>query len=177
MDGAVQLPTDTVRRLVLVRAMYTEALSESRRPDPAGLLSVLRLHDAIELFLALAVAHRNVYTKRQDFSAFWDALAGVVEGGLGYRAQMDRLNKARVGLKHYGNLPSRDTLDELRSAVDAFLRDATPRVFEIEFDSISLLDLIVESDARRQVREAEELFDSGDGSGSAASLALAFLHG
>ena len=57
-------------------------------------------------------------------------------------AGMKRLNAARIALKHHSILPSRMALDEAVAVVRLFFEEATPTVFGVPFESISLFDFI-----------------------------------
>jgi hypothetical protein len=48
-----------IQRLGLIRYLYETAMEESLRPEPFGLISILKLHDSVELFLDLACDTRE----------------------------------------------------------------------------------------------------------------------
>jgi hypothetical protein len=48
------LPTPTMRRLTIVRYLYTQGLEQERKGGPLAGLALLPLHDAVELFLHVA---------------------------------------------------------------------------------------------------------------------------
>jgi hypothetical protein len=77
----------------------------------------------IEAVLRDTEARREVaealYALRRESNALW-------------------LNDARVAVKHKGTLSIQQNIEEFRSAIAAFLTEATPKVFQIAFDSISL---------------------------------------
>lgn len=55
---------------------------------------------------------------------------------------MKRLNKARVQLKHYGTSPSKLDIEAFRATVTNFFDENTPKIFGIDFSSVSLVDLV-----------------------------------
>ncbi|MBB4199195.1 hypothetical protein GGD83_003006 [Rhodoblastus sphagnicola] len=150
------LSAPTMRRLTIVRYLYNQALEQERKGDLVGGLALLPFHDAVELFLQVAAEnHPEVkLTKSVEFMAYWPAFAtaGLT---LPYQEQMRRFNNARVEVKHRGTLPSRHDVEGFRATITAFLADAAPKLFEIEFDSISLSALVRSDEVRSALQAAE----------------------
>jgi hypothetical protein len=70
------LPDHVLRpRLVLIRCLHGLAVKQSHQPEPQRGLSVLMLHDSVELFLQLAAEHRDArVTPDTKFLEYWAAL-------------------------------------------------------------------------------------------------------
>lgn len=94
--------------------------------------------------MQLASEYLNIRVPRdQHFLGYWDLLnTSLAPNTLPYRGPMDRLNKARVALKHHGNLPSRLDLEEFARVAINFLDESTRLVFDVSLDSISMLDFV-----------------------------------
>jgi hypothetical protein len=158
------LPVPTMRRLAIVKYLYIQALEQERKGGPLAGLALLPFHDAVELFLQVAAETTHSLTmsaqQRTEFMAYWHAFskAGLP---LPYEPQMRHFNDARVAVKHKGLLPIQQQIEEFRSVVTAFLTDATPKVFQIEFDSISLSSLVRSDDVRTAVQAAETAAEAG----------------
>jgi hypothetical protein len=170
------LPTPTMRRLAIVKYLYTQALEQERKGGPLAGLALLPLHDAIELFLQVAAeTHLLTMTSKQrtDFMEYWTAFsaAGLP---LPYEQQMRRFNSARVEVKHRGLLPIQQHIEEFRSAVTAFLTGATPKVFQIPFDSISMSSLVRSDDVRSALQAAETAAAAGEFGEALEQAAKAF---
>ncbi len=137
-------------------------------------------HDALELFFDVAIAHRGLKRPKQDakasmFEAYFDAFnASLTPSELPERVALDRLNKARVALKHFGAMPSSLDVEGYRATVATFLEASTPMLFELAFDSLSLSDLVSSSVARELVREAEAHMDANHHSEALEPLGRAF---
>lgn len=102
---------DSVRRLAFIRYLYQEAVRQSEQPEPMCAASVLAFHDAAELFLVLACEHLDVGKRSMAFLAYWEELSRMIpDDGLTQKKAMSRLNEARVGLKHHGNMPARSAI-------------------------------------------------------------------
>jgi hypothetical protein len=174
------LPIPTMRRLTIVKYLYEQALEQERKGGPLAGLALLPLHDAVELFLqvaAEAAAETNSLTmtskQRSDFMEYWTAFsaAGLP---LPYEQRMRRFNTARVEVKHRGLLPIQQQIEEFRSDVTNFLVDATPKVFQLEFDSISLSSLVQSDDVRTALQTAETAAEAGQFDAALEQAAKAF---
>jgi hypothetical protein len=53
------LPTESMRRLAFIRALYQQGVEQSGQLEPWTAASVLSFHDAVELFMILSAEHLN----------------------------------------------------------------------------------------------------------------------
>jgi hypothetical protein len=171
------LDENKIKRLAFIRYLYDLAVEQSRQPHPMSASAVLTFHDSAELFLQLARDHLGAAEgkKQPNFTDYWDILKPKLPEG--YPTQgpsMDILNRARVGLKHGGVLPARESLEAIRQAVMRFFEENTQQIFGIDFSSITLIDYVQDDAARRELSEAEELFGQGRRAEALGKLALAF---
>lgn len=147
-----------MRRLAFIRYLYGEAVQQSRLPDPMCATSVLMFHDAAELFLVLACEHKDVGKKTMSFLAYWEELNRKLSGdGLTQKKAMSRLNDARVGLKHHGNMPAGEAITDYQFITTLFFEENTPTVFGVDFGDVSLVTLVQDWAVRTDLEEAEEL--------------------
>ncbi|GHO51442.1 hypothetical protein [Ktedonospora formicarum] len=165
-----------MRRLAMIQYMYTQAVEQVSKPEPLNMLAVLTFHDAVELFLALAAEHLNVGKEDQKFVTYWDVINPVLPNkDFGQRASMTRLNKARVGWKHYGiQIPGPD-IESFHSSVTDFFQENTPKVFGIAFDEIAMAMLVQDEDVRDLLLKAEKLNSSSDLKAAIKEISIAFL--
>lgn len=158
--GGVTAPAlhpNTVKRLAFVRLLYQQAVEQSYRAEPLNAFAVLGFHDAVELFLRLVGDHIEAQLPdRLDFGAYWGELKkgdrGVV---LTSKGRMDRLNKVRVAFKHHGSEPGTAGVELARLDTTVFLETNTPLVFDMEFDRISMVDLVSQPEAKEMILDAE----------------------
>jgi hypothetical protein len=170
------LPTPTMRRLTIVKYLHTQALEQERKGGPLAGLALLPLHDAVELFLQVAAETQSLAMtsqQRTEFMAYCHAFSKA-SLPLPYEPQMRRFNDARVAVKHKGLLPIQQQIEEFRFTVTAFLNDATPKVFQIEFDSISLSSLVRADDVRSELQAAETAAEAGEFGKALEQAAKAF---
>src|SRR5215469_14591006 len=114
-SAAAPITPHTMSRLVFIRMLYQQAIEQSKLPEPLSASAVLGLHDASELFLALAAEHLKASPhKNISFMDYWKLLdpANLPSGvKLSVSQGMNRLNALRVQLKHHGTMPSRAAID------------------------------------------------------------------
>jgi hypothetical protein len=154
--------------------MYELAADQSRQPEPFCAASLLTFHDAVELFLQLAAEHLGVRTSPQSFMDYWGKLEPKLGDDLTQKRSMDRLNKARVGLKHHGNRPSTEDIDGFRVVVANFFLENTPIVFGIEFADATLINFVKPESARQQLMQARASQEQGNHVDALMHAAIAF---
>lgn len=141
---------------------------------PLSSTAVLKFHDAVELFLGLTASHlgANVNPKI-DFLEYWGQIKTQTQVALPGKADMDKLNHARVGFKHKQIIPAVQTIERCQDYTLNFLTAATPLVFGVNFDAVDMLDLVTQPEAARLLREAQLHADQGDIMHAMAGLGLA----
>jgi hypothetical protein len=169
-----QPPTpDVVRRLAFIRVLLARAQEDAAKAAPYSFDSINRLHDAAEMFLALAVQQHHLSIPR-DFAQYWDVLAPALGRPLAYRAQMQRFNKVRVNLKHYGVEPAPGEIMSAGVSVRGLLQDECYALFGVELDEVSLTSFVTCEPARRLLESAEARWTAGGSPEAFTDLAEAF---
>jgi len=168
-----ELEPETVRKLGLIRLLLGQAQEEADQAPPFSTVSINRLHDVVEMFLSLAAVQHNVAIPR-DFAGYWQALESPLGRPLAYRAQMQRLNRIRVDLKHYGIEPALAEISASRAAVSGLLEDETPGLFGISLADISLSVFVSSGTARVLLDEAQAQWAAGNPTEAFADLSEAF---
>ena len=171
------LDPQTAKRLAFIRLVYDQGVQQSRLPAPLNATALLSLHDAVELFLVLVGDHIGAQLdRRTNFLDYWDRLKKASNGvHLSHIAGMRRLNDHRNGLKHAGNMPLPEVIEQSRVDVRAFFDDNVPRVFTpVSFDSIDLTDVIPQNDVRTTAKEAVQHAAHGDRALAMVKLSRAF---
>ncbi|MET7479551.1 hypothetical protein ABZT17_35030 [Streptomyces sp. NPDC005648] len=162
----------TVQRLAYVRYLYREGIEQSRQPAPLRSRAITSFHDAVENFLGLAVQHLSLEpTRNIEFIAYWALIKPHVD--LPKKERMRQLNDARVALKHHGTFPSAHQIEQAQEALAEFFTTATPKVFNVDFDSIDMVDLLTQPEVSQLLREAQTHADLGDYSMAMAGVSLA----
>lgn len=165
------------QRLAFVHFLYGQGVGQSDQPEPLSATAVLSFHDAVESFLLLAAEHLKVNLPTNvNFADYWDRLQLNLprQAQLPGKNAMIRLNKLRVALKHHGTIPSRMAIEQARGDVTTFFTDATPLVFDVEFDRIDLIDIVARKETIKILRDAQTHADIDDYVAANAGLAVAF---
>jgi len=165
----------TTQRLAFIKYLYGLGAEQSKTAEPMNAVSLLMMHDAVELFLVLAAESYNVSTKDREFMDYWDILKGKLSNGdLSLKEPMRRLNTARVNLKHRGIMSSRIDIENFRRSVTTFFEENTPRAFGIDFNTLSLVDLVTCEAARNELKEVQQEIEKNNFKEALSHCRLAF---
>lgn len=161
-------------QLLLSKRLFNEGVTFARRPDAVSCgLAISLLQDAVELFVWALIKDRSISVK--DTSSFTTNLEAIEKAGISLadRAKIQELNKARVGFKHYGNLPAPDEARKFLTYAEDFLRSGIKDHFGQDFDSVSLVDLVSFPDVREHLQYAESAISGGDFRNAVRETAIA----
>ncbi|MBI5774402.1 MAG: hypothetical protein HZA89_11750 [Verrucomicrobia bacterium] len=145
-----------IPQLLLAKRLYIEASSYAERADPVSCgIAISMLQDSAELYVWTLIKERNIPVK--DQAGFASNIEVLQKNGLAVpnAAKLQELNKARVGFKHYGNLPAPGEALKFQTYVEDFLRLAMQEHFGVKFDELSLVDLVVDQEIQNHLRTAE----------------------
>lgn len=164
----------TLRRLSFIKYVYSIGLEQSKQAEPLSSASLLSFHDSAELFLQLSLEYLNASKNDNEFMTYWDCIKSKSSSEITQKESMRRLNKARVQLKHHGTLPSKLDIESFRATTTNFFNENTMIVFGIEFDSISMLDLIKNDSVKNILKKAQEFMKDSKIDDSLKQISLAF---
>lgn len=163
-----------VPQLLIAKRLFLEAATYVDRGDPvAAGVAISLLQDATELYVWTLIKERNITVK--DQAGFVSNFETLQKAGLAmpYAAKLLELNRARVGFKHYGNLPAPAEAGKHQTYVEDSLRQAMQDHFGVRFDDLSLVDLVADPAIRDQLRSAETHIAAGEFAEAADDLAKA----
>lgn len=157
----MSLNPKTVNRLAFIRFLHHQGVQQSHLPEPQSSASVMILHDAVEAFLLLAGEYLGSPGSR-EFEKYWDVLGAKLPDGvdLAIKQGMARLNKVRITLEHHGGYPSTATISQVVDDTASFFAANTKIVFGIDYDQVSMADLIEQERVRELVHAAETVASS-----------------
>lgn len=162
------------RRLAFIKFLYTTAVEQSHATELTAGASLLTFHDAVEGFLLIA-AERNGIKDQPQFAKYWDEFDTLLAPAtLPQRQSLSRLSKARVGIKHHGNLPALSDIEAHRAAVTLFFQDATVLLFSTEFSNISMVEYVYPEESRNLLHEAQGHIRSNDLSKASENIVYSF---
>ncbi|MFD4595645.1 hypothetical protein [Streptomyces rubiginosohelvolus] len=174
------ISSQEMQRLAFIRLLVQQGVEQAARPEPIAAAAILTFHDAVELFLMLASEHLGVTVpdKGGFVPRYFDSLhpdkAGPAGVDLAGRLGVKRLTDHRNAFKHAAALPSGTAVVQARDDTERFFEENTPKVFNIPFDSIDMVELIPQPSTREQTRTARRAWQQGDHLKAMGTLALAF---
>lgn len=163
-----------VKQLLLCKRLMIEGASFAERSDSVSSgMAISLFQDSLEMYVWTLIKDRNITVK--ESASFTSNLETLQKRGisLSYTAKLLELNKARVGFKHYGNLPASDEAKKFQIYVEEFLRASFKDHFSMNFDEVSLVDLVTFVDVRERLKEAEKLINEDELQAAATETARA----
>ena len=171
----MRVTPEQMRRLAFAKYLYLQGVDQSHLPRPMSATALLLFHDSIELVLYLAVeVVGGSITKSMNFMEYWLGYKKQTGQELPFNQAMKALNNSRVNLKHHATLPSEDALERYRVSCDQFLVEVSSSVFNLDFESISLMEFVQPDRCKEQLLLAEKCLGNSDFAGCASSVARAF---
>lgn len=162
-----------LKQLLLCKRLFTESNLYAERGDSvsSGLAASL-LQDSAELFVWTLIKEKGVSVK--DGAPFTGNLESLRTAGfpLQHGTRLLDLNKARIGFKHYGNLPATEEVSKYKKNVEEFLCTGFKQYFEIDFDELSLVDLVNDVEIQGRLKEAERLILESDFQAAITQIAI-----
>jgi hypothetical protein len=138
-----------------------EDAAKSHR-EVAAFAAINMLQDAIEIFFLAAADHLNARIERRtEFEQYIDKINEKLAEPLPFRQRLIEINKVRVLSKHNGVPPN--TTELMGYLVDArqFFEEGCQKIFGRSFWTISLIELLPDSETRLCVTEAEKFYHEG----------------
>lgn len=134
--------------------------------DPFGpYLAVILFQDAVELLLWTIAKHVDADIEDiEPFQNYWKKINEKLDKGkkLANKAKMLELNKARVNIKHKGIQPHESEALKYREYTEKFLRDSIIKIFDVDYDLITLADFLYRHEIKDKIIEAEKCYNAGD---------------
>ena len=153
----MEINPETIKRLSFIKYFYQFAKEQSKLPTPQNYISILMFHDSVELFLHLSSEFLGLNLRDINFMEYFTRINGYLKDQeLTQRTSMDKLNRTRVSLKHKGLYPNPDDIEYFRVSTQNFFKENCSIVFKIDFEKISLLDLIQDDEVKRILKDAQD---------------------
>ncbi|WP_374662639.1 hypothetical protein [Inhella sp.] len=153
----------TLNKLLLSRSLYQ--LAKENVQTTSGLrlsISCNLLQDAVECFLLALSENVNAdIGQGTQFDKYFQQInLKIAPRELPFRLRLISLNKLRVNSKHYGLEPAKSELEPLFTTVWEFFNEVTRSDFGKEFATLSLVDMLRDSEAKDLLRDAEAAFEA-----------------
>lgn len=164
-----------IEQVVIAKRIFTIAERYSQQSDPlsAG-LAISLFQDSVEQLTWCIVKHLDLDVR--DSEGFVSLLSKIEKKSgesIPQKAKVLELNKARVGFKHYGNLPASSESEKFRAYAYDFLAVSSQRYLDLDFEEVSLASLIGDGTIRGHIEAAQRALDSADIKKAVSEAALA----
>jgi len=123
---------------------------------------IILLQDSVELFLIAICEQLEIdYNPRTiKFMQYFEIIENKLKGKMPneeipLKSEMIKLNKMRVDIKHYGFRPNIDDCKDLHSYVHSFFIELSKRYLKVDFNSISLVNLLNDDILKGLMKQAE----------------------
>lgn len=163
---------ESLRRLSFIKFLFDTGVEQSNKPEPLCNVAILSFHDSIELFLQLACEHQNINITNANFMEYFDKLEQKVN--ISQKESMRRFNKTRVDLKHHGIMVSKLDVGYFRVSCLNIFTDNVKSIFDIDFESISLINIVTLKAAKEHLEKAELETSNGNYKNAIHEITIAF---
>ena len=154
-----------INKILLSRRLYGLAQENMDSATDLSLsIGVNLLQDAVETFFLAISEHVNAnITSKTTFEGYFDLInEKIALKELPFRPKLIGLNKLRVNTKHYGLAPSKSEVEGLLITVKEFFEEVSTSILGQPLTTISLIDLVVEGEAKEFLKSAQEAFGKKD---------------
>lgn len=145
---------DILKRLAYIKFLYKTAVDQSKQPEVVSYTSILTIHDAIDWFMHLCCL-KNQITETQKLTKIISIDPKrkgkmnvylmdyfTILPSLKLEAGVNGVNTLRNNLKHKFILPSQIGVTESINTAKEFFEENTKLIFSLDFNEISIIDLI-----------------------------------
>ncbi|MGN6646636.1 MAG: hypothetical protein ACTHJT_08900 [Cytophaga sp.] len=158
-----------IKRLALIKQLYKVGIEQSKQFETLASFSVLTFHDSIEMFLKLLSEHKNIKSEKFNFLDYWTSIPELT-----LKESMKSLNSRRVNIKHKGLLPSKSDIEISRVNTTDFLNQNSKIFFNIDFENISLVELVDFIEVKKYLIKAQSGLDNYNWENCIENSAIAF---
>jgi hypothetical protein len=166
-----------IQRLAFAKYLIHKGNLEANNPDPLFSISVLHYHDALELSFLLILEDKGINPDNLSFMGYFRKINERLksEGNLelSLEPSLGRLKDIRKNIKHKGIFPSTNDVEESKFTVNALFEELCMRLFNLNQDEISLIELIKDEEVKDLLHNAIEFY-SQDVKKTIQCIAIAF---
>ena len=145
-----------IQRLSYIKYLYLKGEEQSRQAEVVAGFSILAFHDAIEMFLMLVYEHLDCGNDK-NYKTIDDYLGNIPN--IKMKESVKSLNNCRKSLKHQGLMPAKAEIEKHRINAHSILQENTSALLNLDFDAISLIDLVSFEECKQFLNIAQEKRD------------------
>ncbi len=176
----MEISRDKIERLTFVKYLLSQANIQKNLERPLCSSAILTIHDSIECFLQLCFeiktgrAKLNPQNILDNYSEEINKVLLFENKQQINKAFIKRINDLRNQLKHATIFVDHKQIPNLYTETEIFLNDFTELIFNIEFDRISLVELIPNETVKAFLQNAEIEIEKNELQNSMWSIGKAF---
>lgn len=172
------LDKSILSRLSLIKYYFEIGYEQSLQNPPSCYFSILTFHDAVELFLVLGGEFLNATVNGKMFILdYWNVINQEIKRNnnkLSLKASFKKFNQLRKNFKHYGIIPNKEDIEYFRIIIRNFFEENTPIIFGIQFEDITLVDLVQIDKVKNVLIEVQNLREKENYRNSLSKLGYAY---
>ena len=164
-----------INRLSHIKQLFKIGINQSEQHENIAVFSILSFHDSIEMFLKLLAEHKEIDATKFNFLNYWEKIPELT-----LKESMRNLNARRVNIKHKGLLPAKSEIEISKVNTIDFFDQNTKVQFNINFDEITLIELITFPKVKKYLAIAQNALNKENINDCIENAAYAFeelLHG
>lgn len=143
---------DTIlKRLSYIKYLYNLGVEQSKQAEVISFSSILCFHDSIDFFVQLSAEYYGIKSTEKLFLMdYFNKISSLT-----MEASVGKINKRRNNLKHNGQIPAKSEIEESKITTTLFFEENTLLIFKLDFNEVSLTNLIIYKEVRNHLYEAE----------------------
>lgn len=144
-----------IKRLSLIKYLFTQGKLQVDKGGVLAGISILALHDSIEMFLMLAYEHIDARSSNKQLTLlnYFSEMPNLVG-----KESIKSLNDCRNSIKHHGQFPASDDIQKHLITAENFLIENSQIQFDIDFSTVSIIDLVSYEEVKEHLVKAYEYF-------------------
>ena len=176
----MEISRDKIERLTFVKYLLSQANVQKNLERPLCSSAILTIHDSIECFLQLCFEIKTGKAKLSSqniLDTYSEEINKVLlseDKPQINKAYIKRINDLRNQLKHATIFVDHKQIPNLYTETEIFLIDFTEFIFNIQFDRISLVELIPNEIVKVFLQDAEKEIETNKLQNSMWSIGKAF---
>lgn len=156
-----------IDQLLLSKVLFLNGQDFLKRNDAISYgVAISMFQDSAEVLLRAIIKHVDADVKENEpFTSLWAKILSAKNNKnkieVPFKSQMIEVNKARVSFKHFGHLPDSVLAFKFLDFTENFLRQSMKLFFDVNFDTMSMAELIKNKGIRDEIKKAEQWYAEG----------------
>ena len=141
------MPDEILKRLLIIKDVFSHGEQHAYFDTKIDRrLAIISFHNSIELFLRCALNLKSIDDNKLDSMGFLQKIDKfkiklMEDKELPNDIKIRELNRIRNKIYHNYRIPTKEETEEFKVIARLFLEELTQKIFDLNFDDISLFDL------------------------------------